>query len=64
MLHNNIQCVTANHAESGLHDAVEYLMDGITKKFIDGCFIKDVIFGENSLYDNFYDGVSANSQNA
>ena len=26
MLHNNVQCVTANDANSGLYDAVEYVI--------------------------------------
>ena len=39
MLHNNVQCVTANCANNGLYDAVEYLMDNVIKEFIDECFI-------------------------
>ena len=61
MLHNNVQCVTANYANSGLYDAVEYLMNDVIKEFIDEYFIKDIIFGEISVYDNFYDEVSANN---
>ena len=61
MLHNNVQCVTANYANSGLYDAVEYLMDDVIKEFIDKCFAKNIIFGENSVYDNFYNEVSANN---
>ena len=39
MLHNNVQCVTANYANNGLYDAVEYLMDDVIKEFIDEYFI-------------------------
>ena len=39
MLHNNVQCVTANYANNELYDAVEYLMDDVIKEFIDECFI-------------------------
>ena len=39
VLHNNVQCVTANYANNGLYDAVEYLMDDVIKEFIDECFI-------------------------
>ena len=61
MLHYNVQCVTANYANSGLYDAVEQLMNDVIKEFIDEYFIKDIIFGEMSVYDNFYDEVSANN---
>ena len=44
-----------------LGNNVEYLMDDVIKEFIDKCFMKDVIFGENSVYDNFYDEVRANN---
>ena len=44
-----------------LHNNVEYLMDDVIKEFIDECFVKDVIFGENYVYDDFYDEVSANN---
>ena len=44
-----------------LHNNVEYLMDDVIKEFIDECFIKDVIFGESSVYDHFYDDVRANN---
>ena len=62
-LHNKIQCVTANGASSGLYDAVEYLMAGVIKElmFIDECFVKDIIFGKKSVYDNFYDETSVNN---
>ena len=40
MLHNNVQCVTANNAKNELYDAVEYLMHDVTKEFINECFIK------------------------
>ena len=62
-LHNNVQCVTTNDTDSGLYDAVEYLMPGIIKEFmfIDECFIKDIFFGEKSVYDNFYDETSVNN---
>ena len=62
-LHNNVQCVTINDTNSGLYDAVEYLMAGIIKEFmfIDECFIKDIIFGKNSVYNNFYDETSVNN---
>ena len=36
-------------------------MDGVTKEFIDECFIKD---GENSVYNIFYDEDSANKLDA
>ena len=36
-------------------------MDDVIKEFLDECFMKDVIFGENSVYDNFYDEVRANN---
>ena len=36
-----------------LRNNVEYLMDDVIKEFTDKCFMKDVIFGENSVYDNF-----------
>ena len=61
VLHNNVQCVTANDANSGWYDALEYFIDGVIKEFIDECFIKDIIFGEHFVYDNFYDEVSANN---
>ena len=32
-------------------------MNDVIEGFIDECFIKDVIFGENSVYGNFYDEV-------
>ena len=44
-----------------LHNNVEYLMDDIIKEFIDECFVKDVIFGENFVYNNFHDEVRANN---
>ena len=44
-----------------LHNNVEYLMDDVIKEFIDECFIKDVIFGENSVYENFYDEIRTNN---
>ena len=44
-----------------LHNNVEYLMDDVIKEFIDECFVKDVIFGENYVYDDFYVEVSANN---
>ena len=44
-----------------LHNNVEYLMGDIIKGFIDERFIKAVIFGENSVYDNFYKKVKANN---
>ena len=40
---------------------VEYLMDDVIKGFIDECFIKDIIFGGNSVYNNFYDEDRANN---
>ena len=40
---------------------VEYLMDDVIKGFIDECFIKDIIFVENSVYNNFYDEDRANN---
>ena len=46
-----------------LHNNVEYLMDDVIKEFIDECFVKDAIFGENSVYDHFYDDVRANNHN-
>ena len=46
-----------------LHNNVEYLMDDVIKEFIDECFVKDAIFGENSVYDHFYDDVRANDHN-
>ena len=46
-----------------LNNNVEYLMDDVIEEFIDECFIKDVIFGENSVYDNFYNEVRANNHN-
>ena len=62
-LHNNVQCVKTNDTNSGLYDAVEYLMAGIIKEFmfIDECFIKDIIFGKNFVYDKFYDETSVNN---
>ena len=33
-----------------LHNNVKYLMDDVIKELKDECFIKDVIFGENSVY--------------
>ena len=36
-------------------------MNDVIEGFIDECFIKDVIFGENSVYDNFYNEVRANN---
>ena len=29
-------------------------MDNVIKEFKDECFMKDVNFSENSVYDNFY----------
>ena len=43
-LHNKVQCVTANDANSGLYDAVEYLMYVIIKGLIGECFIKDFLW--------------------
>ena len=57
MLHNNVQCVIANDANCGLYDAVEYLMDGVIKEFIDEC----LFFRKNSVNNNFYDEGSANN---
>ena len=61
MLHNNVQCVTANNAKNELYDAVEYLMHDVTKEFINGCFIRDIMFGGNFVYNNFYDEDSVNN---
>ena len=36
--------MAANDPNCGLYDAVEYLMDGVLKEFIDECFIKYIIF--------------------
>ena len=47
----------------GLYDAGKDLMDDVIKEFIDECFIKDIIFGESSVYDNFYGEVSADNHN-
>ena len=47
-----------------LHNNFEYLTDDVIKEFIDECFIKDIIFVENSLYDNFYDEVRENNHDA
>ena len=44
ILHNNVRCVTANYANSGLYETVECSMDDVIKEFIDECFIKDIIF--------------------
>ena len=44
-----------------LHNDFEYLTDDVMKEFIDECFIKDIIFVENSVYDNFYDEVRENN---
>ena len=33
------------------------------KEFINECFIKDIIFGENSVYNTCYDEDSANNHN-
>ena len=57
-IHNKVQCVTANDVNSGLYDAVEYLMDDVIKEFTNECFIK-YILGENLVYSNFYDEDSA-----
>ena len=40
---------------------VEYLIDDVIKGFIDECFIKDIIFVENSVYNNFYDEDRSNN---
>ena len=61
MLYDYVQCVPENDINSGFNDAVEYLMDDLIKEFIDECFIKDVIFDENSLHNHFYDKDSANN---
>ena len=47
-----------------LHNNFEYLTDDVIKEFIDECFIKDIIFVENSVYDNFYDEVRENNHDA
>ena len=52
---------TCTNFNDMLHNNVEYLMDDIIKEFIDECFVKDVIFGENFVYNNFYDEVRANN---
>ena len=36
-------------------------MNDVIEGFIDECFIKDVLFGKNSVYDNFYDEVKSNN---
>ena len=36
-------------------------MDDVIKDFINECFIKDIISGENSVYINFFDEGSANN---
>ena len=36
-------------------------MNDVIEGFIDECFIKDVIFGENSVYENFYDEIRTNN---
>ena len=41
MLHNNVQCVTINDANS---DAAEYLMDDLIKEFMNECFYKRYYF--------------------
>ena len=33
------------------------------KEFINECFIKDIIFGENSVHNTYYDEDSANNHN-
>ena len=43
------------NADTNFNDAVEYLMGDVIKIFLDECFIKDMIFAVNSVYDNFYD---------
>ena len=37
-------------------------MDDVTKDFINECFTKDIISGENSVYINFFDEGSANNR--
>ena len=63
MLYKNVQCATANDGNSGLYNAVEYVINDVIKNFMDECFIKDVIFGENSVYEDFYEEVSVNNHN-
>ena len=43
MLLNNVHCDTTTESNSGLYDAVVYLMYGKVKEFINECFIKDII---------------------
>ena len=53
MLHNNVQCVTINDANSDaaeylmndvMYDTVEYLMDDVIKEFMNECFYKRYYF--------------------
>ena len=43
------------NTDTNFNDAVEYLMGDVIKNFLDECFIKDMIFAVNSVYDNFYE---------
>ena len=57
----NRPCATANDTNSGLYNAVQCLMDDVIKEFMAECFIKYIIFGENSVCNNFHDEDSANN---
>ena len=55
-----VNAISDTNFNDMLHN-VQYLMDEVIKEFIDECFIKDVIFGENSVYGHFYNEVRANN---
>ena len=61
MLHNDAQCATANNSSRESYDALEYLMNDMITEFTNECFTKDIIFGGNSVYNNFYDEDSVNN---